>query len=305
MNESSSVAKRDEKPRLQSLASPEAQAIVEANRARNAIATAIRGTQWGGGLSLLQQRAIAEYCRQQNLDPIRHVEVLGGRLYLVAELYDEKGAPLIQAGEVIPLEPDFIHVDDRLEKLAAAGDEWAKTEVQRRLRLRIKHAAPEEAKATCVWSFKVRASGAIVTGVNWCGGGTRKKHTRDGVKDADPIGDLEPTKTAETRARRRAWRKIANIIPAYGAVVKPIEEAAQTAIPVAIVEPEEQLGDKGLQANLGSASDPYQLQAGEVQRTVEADEDLALDRAIAERENGHDPDELPLGDRRARARVTD
>lgn len=258
--------------------SPDVQARIQEARERNAIVKAIRGTMWGKDLGQIVQGAIAEYCRVNQIDAVRHVEVLGGKLYLVAEFYDERGAYLIRDGVIIPDEPDFIHVDPRLEKLAAEGDEWAKAEVQRRLRMRIQHAAPEEAKAICVWTFRVRESGALVTGVNWCGGGTRKKIGKGGqVYDADPIGDLEPTKTAETRARRRAWRKIADVIPAYGQIVRPIEESARTAVPVAIIDPTEtEQRAKGLGA---AGSDPYQLSAGEpATKQAETEEDLAAEQ---------------------------
>ena len=54
--------------------------------------------------------------------------------------------------------------------------------------------------------------------------------SREGRRyDADPIGDLEPVKTAETRSERRAWRQLADVIADYGSVVRPIEAAARVA----------------------------------------------------------------------------
>lgn len=268
--------------------SPEARAVIEENRARNRLATEIRGTMWGKDLNQVQQRALAEYCRQNHLDAVRHVEVLGGRVYLTADFFDERGAHLIRDGVIEPLPVDFINVDERLEKLAAAGDAWAKEERERRTRERIKHNAPEEAKAIAVHRFRIASSGAVVEGVNWCGGGTRKKMGRGGqVYDADPIGDLEPTKTAETRARRRAWRKIADVIPAYGAVVRPIEQSAPGALPVTVVERDEIMPPAG-RPNIGPADDPYMLDAGEpaaapVRREDDA-ELLKADRELAESE---------------------
>jgi hypothetical protein len=57
-------------------------------RERNAMVAQIRGTQWGLGI--------------MGLDPVRHVEVLGGRIYLTAEFYQERGAKLIREGLVDP-----------------------------------------------------------------------------------------------------------------------------------------------------------------------------------------------------------
>lgn len=198
-------------------------------RERNELVAAIRGTQWGKEANPEMQRAIAHYCYENGLDPVRHVELLGGRIYLTAELYDEKGAPLIRAGIVQPQMPEFIHVDDRLEALAKTGDAWATELVTRRLRLRIEHAVPEGAKAAVVQRFQIQG-GAVILGVNWCGGTSKR----------DPVGEAEPTKTALTRARRRAWKQIADVVPGYGEIVRPLEATARIAseaLPVSIVEP--------------------------------------------------------------------
>lgn len=207
---------------------PEVQAKIDEARARNQMVAAIRGTQWGSNLSQDIQRSIAEYCRQNNLDPVRHVEILGGRIYLTAELYDEKGAHLIRAGIVRPEEPELINADERLDRLAAAGDAWAKELITRRVRLRIEHGVPETAKAAVIQRFKIQ-DGATILGVNWCGGTNRK----------DPVGDAEPTKTAITRARRRAWKQIADVVPGYAEIVRPLEATARIVneqLPVSIIE---------------------------------------------------------------------
>jgi hypothetical protein len=206
---------------------PELAAKIEARRLRNLAVQQIRGTLWGRDLADATARAIAEYCHQSGIDPVRHVEILGGNLYLTATFYDELGAPLIQRG-IIALEPtDFIHVDARLEALAGAGDAWATGERDRRTRERIRLAAPDEATAIAVTRMRVVASDTVIEGCNWCGGGTHKKRAKGGaVYDADPIGDLEPTKTAETRSRRRAWRKIARAFRGFGDHVEALEHAA-------------------------------------------------------------------------------
>lgn len=234
---------------------PDVQAKVDEVKARNQMVAAIRGTQWGNNLAQETQRAVAEYCRQNNLDPVRHVEILGGRIYLTAELYDEKGAALIRAGIILPDEPDYVQVDPRLEALAKTGDEWAAKEEMRRLRLRIQYAVPEAAKAAVIQRFVIAQSGATVVGVNWCGG-VRPK-TSSG-KDADPIGEAEPAKTAQTRARRRAWKQIADIIPGYAEVVKPLEASARIVsetMPIAEVPAPHHA--KAL--NAGPTDDPYDL----------------------------------------------
>lgn len=282
-SKSTAVAKATErqKPAL----SPEREARIQEARERNEMVKAIRATMWGSNVTPQQAGAIANYCLLNRIDAVRHVDVLGGKLYLNAEFYRERGAHLIRDGIIEALEPDFINVDPRLDELATAGDQWAIDEKARRLKLRIQHNAPEEAKAICVYAFRVKASGSLITGVNWCGGGTKKKMITDrasGQKkliDADPIGDLEPTKTAESRAERRAWRKIAEVIPAYGQAVKPIEEGVRSALPVAVVEAEQPEPQRPI-----ATEDPYMLGAGEP-----SDEDLLRqDRELADAERRED-----------------
>lgn len=197
---------------------PELQARVEENRIRNAVVAQIRGTIWGKDLSQEQVRAVAQYANEHGIDPVRHVEVLGGRIYLTAELYDERGAELVAAGIIQPCEPDLIQADERLSKLAAAGDEWAKAEETRRMRERIKYGVPEQAKAACVTRFRVTRTGAEVVGVNWCGGGVRQR---------DPVGDAEPVKTAITRSRRRAWKQLVTIVPQLAERIGPLQASAE------------------------------------------------------------------------------
>lgn len=215
-------------------------------RERNELVAAIRGTQWGRDTTPQMARAVAHYCHENGLDPVRHVEILGGRIYLTAEFYDERGAALIRAGHVIPDEPDIISADPRLDELAAKGDEWAVAESTRRIRERIKHGVPEKSVAAVVQRFRLAATGQAVIGVNWCGGTGRR----------DPVGDAEPTKTATTRARRRAWKQLAEVIPEYGRAVKPIEATARVAseqLPVDVVD-----APRATRPLITAGTDPYE-----------------------------------------------
>lgn len=198
-------------------------------RERNELVAAIKGTQWGRDTTPQMARAVAHYCLENGLDPVRHVEILGGRIYLTAEFYDERGIAMIRSGEVIPDEPDIISADPRLEQLADAGDEWAIAERTRRIHERIKHGVPEKSLGAVVQRFRLRETGQCIIGVNWCGGNGRR----------DPVGDAEPTKTATTRARRRAWKQLADVVPEYGRVVRPIEASARVAsesMPIGVVD---------------------------------------------------------------------
>lgn len=203
---------------------------IELNRQRNMMQAAIRGTTWGKDIHPTIQRAIAEYCRLYGLDPQRHIEVLGGKIYPTATLYEERGAPLILAGIITKEEPEHINADARLDELAKAGDEWAKEESMRRKRLRIKYNVPEKATGVVVQRMKVNGlligqqTNTVIVGVNWCGGGVRVKKRKDGTTYIDdPVGEAEPSKTAETRAARRAWKQIADAVGSFGGQFEQIE----------------------------------------------------------------------------------
>jgi|GEM_PF-4382915 len=200
--------------------------IAEAKE-RNAMAIAIRGTQWGKELdSPKAVAAIAHYCQLNGLDPLRHIDILGGNIYPNATVYRERGAPLLIDGTIRMDEPQFIHRDERLDKLATFDTpegKWALVEVGRRMQARIEHAAPEDATGAAVVRMHLK-SGATVVGVNWCGGMSKEKKRKDGSKyRSDPIGDAEPTKTAVSRAERRAWLRVIDLSPQYAAQMGRIE----------------------------------------------------------------------------------
>lgn len=193
---------------------PEFEAKRQEMRARNAMVQALRGTQWGKDLTETGARAMAHYAQTLGLDPVRHLEVLGGKPYLTADFYREKGAPLLRAGIIVSLGPEHINEDARLEPKdtdsPAMGD-WKRTQREHRLMLRIQHNVPESVKGAVIYRLKVTATGEVIEGVNWTGGGNKR----------DPVGDAEPSKTAESRAERRAWRHLVTVLPEAEAVMAP------------------------------------------------------------------------------------
>jgi hypothetical protein len=240
------AAKPEEQPTAGTAVARRVDARVAELKERNQLVAAIRGTQWGRDTSPEVARAVAHYCHENNLDPVRHVEILGGRIYLTSALYDEKGAPLLRAGVIVPDEPEYINADPRLDEQAKAGAEWAVQESERRLKLRIQYNVPEKAAAAVVQRFRIASSGAVIVGVNWCGGGSKQR---------DPVGDTEPAKTAQTRARRRAWTQIADVIPGYAEVIRPLEIAAKVAseqMPVSVVD-----APRGPRPLITDGSHPY------------------------------------------------
>lgn len=214
-------------------------AVVEENRIRNRMMVEIRGTQWGKDLTPRACAAVAEYCRANRLDAARHVEILGGRIYLTAELYRDRLSPLFKDGTLRLLPTEFIHADARLDQIFEqyAGStepeekemaSWALRESLKRTKLRIENGVPEAATGAAIVRIEVVGRDMIIEGVNWCGGGIRIKTRRDGTKyNDDPVGELEPTKTAESRAFRRAGIKIAEVIPRQVEDLTRLHQSAQ------------------------------------------------------------------------------
>lgn len=207
-------------------ASPDSKALAKLDprvaeaKALREITVAIRGTQWGKECTPQVQAAVARYCLKNGLDAVRHVEVLGGRLYLTAEFYEERGTPLVLAGIVQVSEPEFVHADKRLDDLAKHPDAttaaWAENLRIKRMMARIELGIPEDATGACIYRGTVKTPNGVTTlvGFNWCGGESKVKKMKSGDKfRSDPVGDAEPTKTAQSRAKRRMWRQIVVAIP--------------------------------------------------------------------------------------------
>lgn len=204
-----------------------------AAKAVREITLQIRGQTWGAGLSREFLDAIARYALRFNIDAVRHIDILGGKIYLNGEWYEEKGAPLVIDGTVQVSEPDYVHHDDRLQKLAGSSDEaqaaWAHNEIFRRLQSRIEYGIPDDATAACIYRGTLK-NGTTLVGFNWCGGATKIKTKSNGEKfRSDPIGDAEPTKTAQSRAKRRMWRQVVVNVPVLANTVGDAEAGARQA----------------------------------------------------------------------------
>lgn len=137
---------------------------------------------WGKEISPIARAAVARYCYELGADPLNHVYVLGGNVYLNANFYRDLCAvnPDFVGDEV-----DFIHHDER-----ATAEEKA-----RRLQKRIDYGVPEKAPGAAIVTLHYKDRDPSI-GVNWAG-----------VRDNDPVGKQEPTKTAWTRAYRKAAMK--------------------------------------------------------------------------------------------------
>lgn len=148
-----------------------------------AAALAAAETGWGREISPMTRAATVRYCLQIGADPFRHVNVLNGNIYLNAAFWMDLVAsnPKFRRSTT-----EFIHADAR------ASEE----EQERRKALRLQYGVPEKAPGAAVVTLYYEGDRGPFIGVNWAG-----------VREKDPVGIAEPTKTAETRAYRRAALK--------------------------------------------------------------------------------------------------
>jgi hypothetical protein len=216
---------------------PQAVAILEDRKILNRMSREIMNLSWGKQLDAVAAQSIAEYARRYGMDPARHLDLLGGKLYPNAQYYIEQGAQLMQAGVVSSVRQQHIEADARLAARYTNLRAWeaeakkegreadaadyarqareARQEILERERLRIQFNVPEKAAAAVVTWITLAGQQEPVAGCNWAGGG---------VKQRDPVGDAEPSKTAESRSARRAWRQLVQICPALSDRVATVDE---------------------------------------------------------------------------------
>jgi hypothetical protein len=174
-------------------------------------AAAIAATAWGTNISPVARAAVARYCLEVGIDPVRHVFVLGGNVFINGTYYRDVVAsnPEFDHSDA----PVWLHADPRLAELAAdekadATDRaWARAELERRRRLRIEHNVPEDSPAACIVTLHYKNGRGPFSGIGQVHGGKVKTGANAGVKDRDPIGLENPRTTAETRAWREAGEK--------------------------------------------------------------------------------------------------
>jgi len=145
-------------------------------------AQAVAENGWGKEISPVARQAVVRYCLEIGADPIRHVHVLAGNVYLNAAFWME----LVAANPKFRRpEEELIHHDDRASQ----------EENERRKARRVEFGVPENAKGAAVVTLHYEGRGPFL-GVNWAG-----------ARKNDPVGDAEPTKSALTRAYRKAAMK--------------------------------------------------------------------------------------------------
>lgn len=153
-------------------------------------ATAVAAISWGTALSEKSRADVVLYAFKAGVDPVRHIDILGGKIYINAQCHIEW---LARDPNYLGNEPQYVHADARADE----------AEKKKRLDLRVKYSIKDEIPCACVVGIKMRNpdTGEVVWhfGWGWAGSYGNKK---------DPVGDGEPSKTAFTRAFRRAAKHV-------------------------------------------------------------------------------------------------
>lgn len=299
-------------PRARLQLSPELQQKIEQRRLHSAMVAQIKGATWGKDFDENTIRAVATWARENDVDPVTEVHVLGGQIYIGARYYERKLSELIGQGAIERCHGEWVQKDARLDALAKGGDPRAEAEINRRTWERIQHGLSDEADFACVYHIKHRLMSAEVVGAKEHVPGKKKTIKRkDGgsfTVDADPVGDQAPMETVETRALRRAMLKLKDALPGMRLASSRDDETVELA---EIVESAHaKLKADQARPAIGSVplkalpeGNPYDIPAERaapvavaVPPAEESDEELlrADQELVAREESG----EFPLGDRR-------
>jgi hypothetical protein len=177
---------------------PDMQREVEARRLHSAMVQKIRGATWGNSFDATTIAAVAAWARENDVDPVTDLDVLGGKLYINARWYEKKLSQLIAAGQIEYARKDWVHIDKRLEKLADSGDVDAKKESLRRLKARIAHNLSDDADAACV--FRIRHRQAQGPGRRLRANGD-DRNPRHPSRDAATVGGVAVSPCRQNRRR--------------------------------------------------------------------------------------------------------
>lgn len=153
-------------------------------------ANAVAGSTWGKELSPEARMGISRYALEIGVDAIRHIDILGNKIYLNAECYIDY---CLSQPDFITFEFDYINHDER-----ASAEEN-----ERRKQLRVHWNTPEDPKGICIITVK-RNGRPDVQGCNWAGNRKGFNAKTGGSEIKDPVGEQDPGKTSFTRAFRRA-----------------------------------------------------------------------------------------------------
>lgn len=218
--------------------SPAQRALIAQRKNANIVAAQIAGTNWGKGMDAATQRAVADWGTRTGIDVTTEIYVLGGSIYLNAQLYINRGIDLITRGLLLDYNQRFIHHDPQLDEIVAevlpatasdaeraeleARQASARREIRERRELRIKHAVPNNPaikSAVLTEIVLARMPHTPFYGVKWT--------PHPNAQHNDPVGTHYPQETALTRSARRAWKQIIRQVPEVQRFVIGAEDDAQ------------------------------------------------------------------------------
>lgn len=214
------------------------------------------GTMWGSNVGQHVLMAMARYCRRHAIDP-SEIDILGGKPYLNAKYYLRRLAEM-GSDKIEYARADHVEHDARLAAIVGRpipedADEatkammleervWARREHFRRLQERITHGLSDQAPFAVVYRVKLRDVDGEFVGADEAG--LKKKKTIKSKKpgggtfqvDADPVGDENPRKTAETRAARRCLRQVVSTFPMLAQQIQVIEADGKAVVEEIVAE---------------------------------------------------------------------
>jgi len=171
--------------------------------------TAMAKLSWGSALSDVTRAAVCRWALENDVDPLRHFDILGNNIYPNARYYYDKVASEgnLHHDEVVIIAP-LVSIDFSKMPVSPAQRDELKAQAQEinaeRLMLQMAYGVPEAINASgqhaaaavvrLFWN-----DGSMSEGCNWAG--------KYGQKKGDPVGEEHPVKTAITRAFRKAAMK--------------------------------------------------------------------------------------------------
>lgn len=251
--------------------SPAQRAQIALRKNANIVAAQIAGTNWGKGLDVATQRAVSDWGLRTGIDVATEIFVLGGNIYLNAQLYINRGIDLIMRGILLDYNQRFIQDDEQLDFIVrevlpatasaeeradlAIAQAAARREVRERRLLRIKHGAPHKPEIKAIVLTEIVLAAMPHTpfyGLKWC--------PHPNAKSDDPVGTQYPQESALTRSARRAWKQVVRQIPEVQRFIIGAEEDAAANVNDLLKAHHER--------NLAAGEGPKQLTEGTVEEAA-------------------------------------
>lgn len=205
-------------------------AVVAHNREVNKLSKMIEGMEWGTGTMAVKgssfspatRYAFAEFCKVVGANPQMHVDILAGKFYLNSAFWFER---INKDDHFVDFEQRNISEDVEARKHYAVP-EWATHAYESIIRKLVAFAPIERIRSGEIRDWQQYV--VEVREANWAGNKPKAKRRDGGEYEADPIGNLEPAKSARTRSLRRcAVRAFPAWMAAYEEQIRKAELAVE------------------------------------------------------------------------------